>query len=335
MNVGGSWGFIMVGMMLNLILYGFMFMQCYIYLSAFKKDALWIKLFVLFLFVADTLNTGFTAGIIYEYFITHYGDFTYLSKATWLFCTDPAMTGIISCSVQVFFAYRVKRLTGSRWATAFIGFFAGASCCGALGTAIAVNWWREFVHFQKFQVVVIIWLVCAAVADVLITATLVWYLRGKRTGFVATDDIIDRITRLTVQTGALTALFAVVDVILFIASPTTMHLLFNFPLAKLYTNSLMSNLNSRAAWESSNSKFGSSESDHGRPSANRRKPGPNVVLITKDVTSMTDGPQSFTPFSGYNAHQDQDQEHEHELDVMKAPGNSKGITPPNGNDAFV
>lgn len=50
---------------------------------------------------------------------------------------------------------------------------------------------------------------------------------------------------------------------------------------------------------------------------------------------MTDGPQSFTPFSGYNAHQDQDQEHEHELDVMKAPGNSKGITPPNGNDAFV
>ena len=32
-----SWGFIMVGMMLNLILYGFMFMQCYIYLSAFKK----------------------------------------------------------------------------------------------------------------------------------------------------------------------------------------------------------------------------------------------------------------------------------------------------------
>lgn len=51
-----------------------------------------------------------------------------------------------------------------------------SSVGGALGTAIAVNWWREFVHFQKFQVVVIIWLVCAAVADVLITATLVWYL---------------------------------------------------------------------------------------------------------------------------------------------------------------
>lgn len=30
---------------------------------------------MLFLFVADTLNTGFTAGIIYEYFITHYGTF--------------------------------------------------------------------------------------------------------------------------------------------------------------------------------------------------------------------------------------------------------------------
>ena len=32
------------------------------------------------------------------------------------------------------------------------------------------------MDFQKFKVVVVIWLVCSAVADVVITTVLVWYL---------------------------------------------------------------------------------------------------------------------------------------------------------------
>ncbi|ETW75270.1 hypothetical protein HETIRDRAFT_442492 [Heterobasidion irregulare TC 32-1] len=334
MDIGPAWGALAVGMMLNLILYGFMFMQCYIYLSTFKKDVFWIKIFVFYLFIADTVDTAFTAAILYDYLISHFGELEYLGRATWVFCTDPAMTGIISCSVQLFFAYRVKRLTGHRWVAIVISFLACASCCGALGSAIAVNWWHEFVQFQKFQEVVIIWLVCAAVADVVITCTLVWYLRGKRTGFVATDDIIDRITRMTIQTGFLTAVFAVVDVILFLASSSDTHLLFNLPLSKLYTNSLMSNLNSRAGWEGTSSKLThSSDSDHARPSFQRRKPGaPNVLIISKDVTSVTDGgAQSFAPFSGYNQHEIQT----HEMDVIKAPRDSLGSAPQKGNDTYV
>lgn len=34
----------------------------------------------------------------------------------------------------------------------------------------------EFVHFQKFEVVVIIWLACSAAADMIITLSLVWNL---------------------------------------------------------------------------------------------------------------------------------------------------------------
>jgi len=32
------------------------------------------------------------------------------------------------------------------------------------------------VDFQHFKVIVIIWLICAAVADVIITGVLVWFL---------------------------------------------------------------------------------------------------------------------------------------------------------------
>lgn len=69
----------------------------------------------------------------------------------------------------------------------------------------------------------------------------------------------------------ITALCAIVDLIAFLASvscrlstklechlpiftqPGGIHLVFNLPLAKLYTNSLMSSLNSRAGWKYGNS----------------------------------------------------------------------------------
>ena len=36
---------------------------------------------------------------------------------------------------------------------------------------------------------------------------------------------------------------------LIVLQPTGLHLIFNLPLSKLYTNSLMSSLNSRAGWK--------------------------------------------------------------------------------------
>lgn len=74
---------------------------------------------------------------------------------------------------------------------------------------------------------------------------------------------------VTVQTGMITAICAIIDLVLFLASvssgqtvcgskdlltftptqPSGLHLIFNLPLSKLYTNSLMSSLNSRMGWK--------------------------------------------------------------------------------------
>ena len=78
----------------------------------------------------------------------------------------------------------------------------------------------EFARFTQFKVIVIIWLAFSAVADVLITASLVWHLvrsvrgdwlefvfdifdtdtlrfsqRKNKTGMSITDHLIDRIIR--------------------------------------------------------------------------------------------------------------------------------------------
>ena len=125
---------------------------------------------------------------------------------------------------------------------------------GGVGTAIAVGMIPEFTHFQKFEVIVIIWLAFSAVADTVIAISLVWHLvsicillamtdltafqRKHKTGFSQTDDVVNKIIRstylfscsfssadadgaaliATVQTGLITALCAIIDLVLFLAT---------------------------------------------------------------------------------------------------------------------
>ncbi|CAE6502734.1 unnamed protein product [Rhizoctonia solani] len=158
------------------------------------------------------------------------------------------MTVMVSSSTQCFFAWRIAKLTGHAWMgwaiafSAFVQFIAGTAT--AIGTFIV----QDFARFQELRVSVIIWLALSALTDVVITCILTWYLHTHRTGFSKTDDVITRLVRLTVQTGLITTVWATTDLIVYLCWSNNMHLLFQLPLCKLYTNSLMSTLNSRAGW---------------------------------------------------------------------------------------
>ena len=76
--------------------------------------------------------------------------------------------------------------------------------------------------------------------------TVVFQLTRYDTSFRKTADLVNKLIRLTVETGALTATIAVVDLILFLAVPNTdYHITPALILAKLYSNSLLVVLNSR------------------------------------------------------------------------------------------
>jgi len=90
------------------------------------------------------------------------------------------------------------------------------------------------------------WFLSATVADVLITGTLVINLSKRKTGFAATDDAISKIIRMTVQTGMITALFAIGDVIFFMTLKSAWNFIWDLALTKIYANCLLSTLNARA-----------------------------------------------------------------------------------------
>ncbi|OCH90854.1 hypothetical protein OBBRIDRAFT_564020 [Obba rivulosa] len=235
----------LLGVILNVLFYGIMVTQTFLYFNTYRNDRLWMKLYVSGLFLADTVNCVFDIWWIYDIVINHFGDFSALETGNWVFATDPAMVGIIATGVQLFFAWRIKVLTNNNWIVGTIVVTAMGSIFGGIATAAAIHFVPEFIEFQKFQAVVIIWLILAAICDTTITITLTLHLRRHRTGFASTDYLLDKIIRITVQNGLITALWAIADLITYLSTPTGAHLALNFPLAKLYTNSLLSSLNSR------------------------------------------------------------------------------------------
>ncbi|OJT08158.1 hypothetical protein TRAPUB_954 [Trametes pubescens] len=300
-NGARLYGPIFVGVVFNILLYGIMITQTFLYFTVYKKDRVWMKIFVALLFICDTVNCAFDISFLYIPLVNNFGNPASLMYATWVFATDPVMTALIGALTQCFFAWRVNVLTHSIPAVIFISFCALCQLCGGLGTSIAVGMIPEFVHFQKFEIIVIVWLAFSAVADCAITVALVWHLRKHKTGFVATDDIVNRIIRLTVQTGLITALCAVIDLVLFLATPSGLHLVFNLPLSKLYTNSLMSSLNSRAGWRFGGTGNGETTDDdmarnegtrntHIRGEGSRRVSmmTPNQVYIDVESHEMVD-----------------------------------------------
>ncbi|KAH6912761.1 hypothetical protein BKA70DRAFT_774347 [Coprinopsis sp. MPI-PUGE-AT-0042] len=242
-------GYMLTGLILNVGLLGVMVTQLYLYYTTYRRDRLWIKVFVAYLFLADIINSVFIYVYVYQALIVHFGDFDRLFYANWVFASIPATTAIIGTSVQLFFAWRVRILTRKwRVSWAFVSLVCGtALACGAAGlvTAWEVSRHSHFNEFRDARRIVSSWLALSAVCDALITITLVGALRKQKTGLKRSDLMIDRVIKVVLQTGLLTMVVAVIDTILFCVAPSGIHFILDHTLSKLYTNSLLSSLNLR------------------------------------------------------------------------------------------
>ncbi|QRV92319.1 transmembrane protein [Ceratobasidium sp. AG-Ba] len=243
-----SLGPILLGTVLNVWLYGIMVMQTVQYYANFKADQTWVKCMVAWLFVLDTLNSVFDIGLLWRYTITLFGDLKEIVHSHWLFNVEPVMTTAVSSTVQCFYAWRIAKLTGHAWIGWLLAFLAFIQFGAGLGSTIWASILVDFDRFQEGKSVVITWLGLSALIDVIITCALTWHLLTHRTGFPKTDDVITRLVRITVQTGLITSVWASVDLVIFLAVDNNLHLFFQLPLCKLYTNTLMSTLNARAGW---------------------------------------------------------------------------------------
>lgn len=256
----GLTGPFIVGTAVSTFLFGVTLSQVYTYFSTFKSDRALYRWAVVGLFIVDVLHTAFSQVTLWQWFVTHYGEPQAILKAPWSFAMSPVLTGISAFVVQLFYAHRVYLLAKRTLVIpVLIGFGALFQLVWATGATGQVFIIQYFQGFQVWTYGVACWLGGAAATDLLITASLLWILVNSKRGISKTNNIIDKLISLTVETNGLTFTVAVLDLILFSAFKDASHVGPHLVLVKLYINSFLVTLNSR---EKLAEHFGGSRTIH-------------------------------------------------------------------------
>ncbi|KAJ7136602.1 hypothetical protein C8R44DRAFT_360156 [Mycena epipterygia] len=287
-NVELLFGPLLIGVLLNTTLYGVLLVQMLMYYQRYKRDQTWLRYLALYLLIAETVNVVFDIGLIYEPLIFRYGTAKALEISPLLLRPDAAVTVAISTPVQLFVAWRVKKLTKSYFFPFLIALSSLISLGGGLSVTIMVSLHSAYADFASFHPFVITWLSSTAACDVILSGALIYSLYTRKSGVSTTDRYVDRIISLTVQTGSITAITALLDLFVFLFSPgTTLQFIWDFPLSKLYTNALLSTLNARP-WKEPGS------SEHTTNVLFEQTPANETARLSSFAANAAQGPLELT-----------------------------------------
>jgi len=202
---------------------------------------------VTLLWCLDTLHVAFAAHALYWYLIVNAASQEATALIIWSLPTTIAITAAITFIVQLFFAHRIFKLSKRhRWIAVLIVITATARLAFGTVTTTKAIILGNFAAFQPLvRFLVTTGLTLSVVTDLMITVTLCLFLGNHRTGF-ETDNLIDKVIRWTIQTGAITTFFGMLSMICAIVMPHNLiwigvHMI----ISKLYTTMTIAHLNSR------------------------------------------------------------------------------------------
>lgn len=161
------------------------------------------------------------------------------------------MTAVIAFVVQIFYAWRIYRFSKSRLLLLVIIALAITQIGGGLAFGIELHKRRASIsQVLQYRGPIAIWLVGNILADILIAAAMtILMLKNKTPYDTDTDRMMNKIIRLTVdsETGTATASMATLDLLLSQIYPDKAYFIFPaLVMSKIYPNSLLTNLLSRA-----------------------------------------------------------------------------------------
>ncbi|KAG8920307.1 hypothetical protein FRC01_000829, partial [Tulasnella sp. 417] len=286
------------GYLFNYGLYGILILQTYIYYLSFPKDSKLIKSLVYGLFFLDTIQTVMTTHNAWHFLSEGWGRVGVLADPG----ADQSTLFVRpnNYAVQLFFSWRIWKLSGFWWLAGFISCAALAQGISACVTGIWFAILNDITKIALLDASAGVWLAGSAITDLFITVSLVWVLQRKTQGGLTsnTEDIISRLIRLTVQTGAVTTFAATAELIMYLKTPeNNLHMIPGLALSKLYTNTLMATLNARSDTFStsqrsrSNTDQGISMSRATRRVNNPQKSSNGQIQVTTIQETMMDDVQ--------------------------------------------
>jgi len=241
-------GPIVLAVVANAALYGICVVQWYNYYIGGYKDPFLTHLLVMWVICLDTFQTASTTYMLWEFTVTNFGNPKVFANVPWPYPTTPIFIALASVPIQHFLAYRIKSLSRSWILFAIISAFSLAQGAFGIAGGILATVVSDPEDFRGLIPVADSWISLAVFTDVLITCLLFFFLWRKKTGFQRMDSIIERLIRTAVETASIGAAFCIIDVIVFnVRSNTNLHYFFALLQGRIYTNTLMVTLNSRAS----------------------------------------------------------------------------------------
>ncbi|KAJ7095463.1 hypothetical protein C8R43DRAFT_1114969 [Mycena crocata] len=247
-----------IGTVLNWALLGVLVVQVCLYFLAFSEDLRISKILVVFVALAEIAQTLGDSRNTVRTFGAGWGNLEAMDDVGWAWLSVPILGSLIAAVGQIFFAWRIYIISKKKICVPVLVAIVTTIQLGAgIWTGVLIvragKFSRlEFAHLKP----PIAWLSATAASDLIIVLGTVFYvLKAKQPEFrTSTQAALSRIVKagyefelVTVETGLLCAISAGVDLYLFVAfDGNNYHLAACIWLSKVYSNSILAILNSRA-----------------------------------------------------------------------------------------
>ncbi|KAI0683531.1 hypothetical protein C8Q76DRAFT_762787 [Earliella scabrosa] len=289
-------GPILIGGLLSWMLFGISIVQLYIYHVSFGfRDHRFIQVSVYTIFLLDIFQSIVAANEGWQTLIAGWGRPENLRYPGWTFIALPIVSTFVSMWVQTFYAWRIRQL--GRWTVVpgMIVLTALIQAGGAWALAIGFAFTKDItsLHETRMYARAILWLGGGAFTDITIMCSMLYLLyavKQRIRSFEPSELMVNRLIRLSIETGSACALSAILQLILFLGVPeTNIHLVVALILSKIYSNTLMSSLNARPSksaskrMKSGNLTFRQSQSRSDGIESRASHTHPVAIHITREV----------------------------------------------------
>ncbi|KAL5478275.1 hypothetical protein ACEPAI_2459 [Sanghuangporus weigelae] len=240
-----TWGCFFIG----LPLWGIGCLQLYLYYEEYRKtDQRWFKLYILLIWILDTVHQFFVIDFEYVYFVKGIidSDLRALLQKTLIHIVP--FTGTINAMIQVILVRRAwwlsdknHILTGILCMAVLAQFTITVTCYVKIFNLTEFTELYEVVHLEfSFT--------CVAVfTDTLLAVTLVWLLWKARSGFPSSNSVVNRLVSYIMGSTLVTALCMGIAVISALVAPNSfIYMTADTIIPKLYFNCLLASLNARS-----------------------------------------------------------------------------------------
>ncbi|KAF7341400.1 hypothetical protein MVEN_01876800 [Mycena venus] len=255
-------GALLIGTWVSSLLYTAELHQAMYYYRHFKNDNSRLNTLVWVAFFIDTVSLLDDYVSVYLNTITHAGDPAYLLNQNLSSPVCVLTTAAVAIIVQTFMITRYWKFSHKHVIALFLCLLIFAGFGLSFTCAIIVVLFPAYKDRFKLKIPVILWLVTEAVADLGIAAALLWEFLRTKSSSTETQNVLNGLVTVTLQTGTATAAVALVAVIGYLLSQeSNIGVLFTLCLGRTYMLSMLANLNIRKSarvWNPSTSRAATS-----------------------------------------------------------------------------